>query len=739
MHLPLRARRRAILSAAIASLMIGCAAMLTGCGVDSAFPNTTVQGATVTLSGVVHGGQPPVAGAHLHLLQASASGYGAPSTSLLTANGTTILSDSIGPYIATGSDGSFSITGDYTCTAGSQVYLLATQGNPGLGTGGNNPALGLMAGLGACPAGGNFLATVPTIFMDEVSTVATAYALAGFFTDPTHLATSGTTLSATGITNAGANIAQLSSITTGQALATTPNGAGTVPQSEINTLADILAGCVNSSGTVQACTSLFSNAPSSLGTGATATASLTTGGVSSVTVNAAGSGYTQPPTVVFTGGGGSGALAYATVANGTVTGVTVTSAGTGYTSTPTVSFSTVPTDTASAIINIAHNPGKNVTNLLSLAGTAGPFQPVLSSLNDFSIAIQYVPGTAIFSVSGQQGGTGSNGSIAVDAAGNVWGPGNGYTSVLKISPLGATAKTITLAASGAVTGSFAKPLNVSVAPTTAGTIWAADYQLAYALPTASAFTVDSVYGGVVLDAAFDTNNNVWTSINYPASIGELNSSGGVLVASPYVPGGFTPQTNPATYPSNAFAVAVDSANHVWSLCNQCSGATDAPVAAEITSAGVALSGTSGDLPTTLGYPSWVTIDANNNAWISSFNGLLTKYSSTNTLLSGTSGYPSSGAITGGLNFIAVDGNNVIWGAGITNYLGAVFSISNSGTLTSPTTGYGVSTSYSGVSSLAIDGSGDVWALDYAGGLHEAIGLATPVVTPITPASLGVRP
>jgi hypothetical protein len=290
----------------------------------------------------------------------------------------------------------------------------------------------------------------------------------------------------------------------------------------------------------------------------------------------------------------------------------------------------------------------------------------------------------------------------VDAAGNVWGPGNGYTSVLKISPLGATAKTITLAASGAVTGSFAKPLNVSVAPTTAGTIWAADYQLAYALPTASAFTVDSVYGGVVLDAAFDTNNNVWTSINYPASIGELNSSGGVLVASPYVPGGFTPQTNPATYPSNAFAVAVDSANHVWSLCNQCSGATDAPVAAEITSAGVALSGTTGDLPTTLGYP-------------------------------------SSGAITGGLNFIAVDGNNVIWGAGITNYLGAVFSISNSGTLTSPTTGYGVSTSYSGVSSLAIDGSGDVWALDYAGGLHEAIGLATPVVTPITPASLGVRP
>jgi len=741
MHIPKPAQRCAIFSAAIASLTLGCAAMLTGCGIDATFPNTTLQGATVTLTGVVHGGQPPVSGSHLHLLQASAAGYGAPSTSLLTANGTTILSDSIGPYVTTSSSGTFSITGDYTCTAGSQVYLLATQGNPGLGVGGNNPNLGLMAGLGACPAAGNFLATVPSIFIDEVSTVATAYALAGFFTDPTHLATSGSTLSTTGITNAGANIAQLSGISTGMALTTTPNGAGTVPQAEINTLADILAGCVNSNGTVQACTTLFSNATSSAGTGATATASLSSGGVGSVTVNVGGASYTNPPTVVFTGSG-SGAAAYATVANGAVTSVTVTSAGTGYTVAPTVSFTTTPTDTASAIINIAHNPGNQVSNLLPLAGTAGPYQPVLSSLNDFSIAIQYVPSTAIFSVSGQQGSTGSNGSLAVDASGNVWGPGNGYTSVLEISPLGATTKTITLAASGAVTGNYAKPLNVSVSPSSAGTIWAADYQLAYAAPSASAFTVDSVYGSVVLDAAFDTNNNVWTAINYPASIGELGSSGTVLVATPYVPGGFTPQTSPATYPSNAFAVAVDSANHVWSLCNQCSGATEAPVAVEISSNGTALSGTAGDLPSTLGYPSWVVIDHNNNAWISSFNGRLTEYSSSNTLLSGT-GYPTSGAITGGLSFAAVDGNNTIWAGGINNYFGALYSVNGSGVLTSPSTGYQApspaSSSYYGVSSLAIDGSGNIWALDYNGGLHETIGIATPVVTPITPSSLGTRP
>ena len=52
-----------------------------------------------------------------------------------------------------------------------------------------------------------------------------------------------------------------------------------------------------------------------------------------------GSGYTTPPTVNFTGGGGTGATATATITNGQVTAVTVTAPGTGYTTVTTVSFS----------------------------------------------------------------------------------------------------------------------------------------------------------------------------------------------------------------------------------------------------------------------------------------------------------------------------------------------------------------------------------------------------------------
>lgn len=62
------------------------------------------------------------------------------------------------------------------------------------------------------------------------------------------------------------------------------------------------------------------------------------GGVTAVTVNTQGSGYTSAPTVSFTGGGGTGATAVAVVADGKVTAVQVTNPGSGYTTAPSVAF-----------------------------------------------------------------------------------------------------------------------------------------------------------------------------------------------------------------------------------------------------------------------------------------------------------------------------------------------------------------------------------------------------------------
>jgi hypothetical protein len=91
-----------------------------------------------------------------------------------------------------------------------------------------------------CRGSGNFNTSVPAIQVNEVSTVVAAYAMAGFATDATHVSSSGTSLARTGIANAFANAANLASISTGAALATTPGGHGTVPQSTINTVVAIL-------------------------------------------------------------------------------------------------------------------------------------------------------------------------------------------------------------------------------------------------------------------------------------------------------------------------------------------------------------------------------------------------------------------------------------------------------------------------------------------------------------------
>jgi hypothetical protein len=635
-------------------------ALLAGCGNTAVFPDTTSAGAAFAMNGKIHGGQQPVTGSHVHLMQAASSAYGAASTSLLTANGTTVLTDAIGGYVATDANGNFGITGTYSCTAGSQVYILATQGNPGLAAGTNNTGIGLMAGLGVCPQGGSLLTAVPNIFVDEVSTVATAFALAGFFTDATHLATNGSAGATTGINNAAANIAAISSITGGHALAVTPNGKGTVPQAELNVLANVLATCINSTGS--GCTTLFANAK-----------------------------------------------------NG----------------------ATLPTETATAAINIAHNPGANVAALYGTQSSTSPFQPTLTAAPaDFSVRIDYTPATAQFT------GTASNnqGTIAIDAAGNVWGPAAGQAAALELSPLGATLNSIKFTPGA---NSQYRPLNISVSP--AGTIWAADYSLAYALPNATVFTPandgSASWAGTEQAVSFDTANNAWTANNYPASLGTIGASGTVTAASAggFEPSGFAPSAG-KQYPSNVFLVAVDSNNDVWGVCSTCNAGTTG-VVAEITNSGTAISGTGGDTPSTFVYPSGIAIDSSNNAWITDFNtGLVTKYNSAN-VNQNTAGYPSS-PLPNSIYGITIDGSSNVWlGGGNGATSGVLFSLNNAGTLTSPAAGYQSQTgvTYYKSSSVATDGSGNIWILDNNGGLHVTLGIATPVVVPVTPSALGKRP
>lgn len=239
-------------------------AMFIGCSLQNTTPLDAVL-AVAALRGNVHGGQQPVTGAHVYLFAAVNSGYNVASTSLLQSIPDVTATDGTGTYVLTDSTGSFTLTGDYTCTTGQQLYLLATGGNPGLSGNVTNAALSLLAPIGACPSNGAAGLANETININEVTTVATAYALAGFMTSPTQVSSGSSTQSTLALANAFLNISSLVDVPSGSALAQTPAPAnGSAPQAQLNTLANILAGCVNSDGTGSACSNLFGYTPATL-------------------------------------------------------------------------------------------------------------------------------------------------------------------------------------------------------------------------------------------------------------------------------------------------------------------------------------------------------------------------------------------------------------------------------------------------------------------------------------------
>ena len=618
--------------------------LFAGCAGTYSAPPTASPSPGVKLSGSVFGGQQPIVGAHIYLFAANTNGYGQASVPLLNPSATG-LSDSIGAYVTTDDQGGFTITGDYSCTPNTQVYLYAQGGNPGAGV---NSGAGLLAALGNCPSSNSFLATVPFISVNEVTTVAAAYAMAGFASDATHVSSSGTALAQTGIANAFANAANLADISSGTALTATPAGNGNVPNTLINTLANVLAACVNSNGPGSApCSTLFANSLS---------------------------------------GGASG---------------------------------TTPTDTASAIINIAHNPGANIAALFTLPTATSPFAPSLASApNDLSIFLRYnFPG-----INSQSFLT-----IAIDGSGNAWIPNDETNSIVELSSNGS----LISPSAGYANGQLSNPSSVAIDDS--GNAWVANINTKSVTKISSNGTVLSPSSGFTrggldnpLGIAVDGAGNAWIANDAGASVASVTklSSDGAAVSpdSGFVGGGL----------NHPFGIALDSAGNAW-IANISNNSVS-----KFSNAGVAISPptgyTGGGLDATFG----IAIDNSGNAWIA--NGSSGNDPNRITKLSNDGVPQSSGFTGGGLNFptaIAIDGSGSVW---IANLASSISRFSNSGVAISPSTGYSVGPHF--LNAIAVDGSGSVWVTTDTA-VEVFIGAATPVVTPLATGvknnTLGSRP
>ena len=454
-------KRSALLCAAAVPL-----ALLSGCAMTSSGP---ADSTIAEVAGVVHGGQSPIQGATvvLYVTASTSPGYYHPGVVIGSAT--------------TNASGSFTISPSATtsnCPAGQYAYISSAGGYPsGSPALANNSTL-LMAALGAC----SNISSSTTVIINEVTTVAAAYALSGFAAATANgsiyqanvgasgsdNAVTGTSTQAAGLGHAFLNSANLANYVTGTANSQTANITvgtttvnGSVPLAEINSLGDIMQACVNGATGNSSCVSLFADTPS-------------------------------------------------------ISGV-------------------APTNTLQAMIYLARNPASaaamnGTTGLFSIVPSGGAaFQPQLSAAPpDWSLAIVYK--SAAF--------TTSDYFIGMDANDTVYAGANTTASkIVGLSAYGVATPSFAAAGAGTTTR--------QIAPDALGNIWVASDATLLTQYSASAGTITNTYtytGGAVYGVAVDKANNVWVgnAVATTPNVTELAYPGYAINYTATVAGTFEP-------------------------------------------------------------------------------------------------------------------------------------------------------------------------------------------------------
>jgi hypothetical protein len=464
--------------------------------------------------------------------------------------------------------------------------------------------------LGNCPVAGVFPSST-FVMMNEVSTVAAAYAMAGFATDATHVGSSGTALAQVGIANAFANAANLVELPSGTALATTPAGNGFAPQAQINTLGNILAACVNSTGTVTGptnptpCYTLFSNALSSGTTGVqpidTATAAINIAhnsatNIANLYLLASSSPPFAPGLTVqpkdftvrlgFTGGG-------------------------------------------------LYHP-----NMVAIDGKGNAWLSNLNNNSQAGTVTEYSSlGAAISPSTGYAGGgLASAGYIAIDGSGNAWIANGGCFCITELSSSGAPLSGVNGFTSNQLVGN---PGYIAIDGS--GTIWvAAPGEILTASGTGAislAFLDSGVGWGI---PRIDQSGNFWFTNLSSSYVNELSNTGAAL--SP--PAGF--YLGSSTFGRDSTSLAFDRFGNVWVIFY---GAFNTSGVAELSSSGALLSPNAGFGSGGVA----IAVDGANNIWV------LDSVEFYELSQSGTIIFPPTANMSGNVaQTLALDGSGDMW-------------------------------------------------------------------------------
>ncbi len=627
--------------------------------------------AAAAVSGAVHGGQQAVSGSQVTAYAAGTGGFGSSAVALacVTTNASGAFSFGTAPSgICSGT----SLPTSFTCPSSScpssatQIYLIASGGNPGLsGTPApDNAALVLLAALGPYSS----LSQSTHVNLTELTTAAAVYSLAQMMgAGGVSCVDCGSPLAGIlaqarfigakppALESAFSRANSLVSFSSSAPAAALPapaicTGGGSDPvncgaETKLDSLADALAACVNTSGpTSSACKQLFCVA----------------------TPGATSSGGTCTPPA-----GGA-----------------------------------IPADTLQSALAIALNPGTvPASGIFSLVSATPPFTPVLASApNDWTLALNFTGG-----------GLSKPNGIAIDAGGNVWVSNN--TGVAELSSSG-----IALSPSTGYTGG-GLDFPIGIAVDAVGNVWTVNVNnnsVSELNGSGAALSPSGGYIGGGLSypdgIAIDAGGNVWVANYNNSSVTKLSSAGAALSpATGYAGGGLN-------QPS---AIAVDAGGSIW-VTNIGGSANDVT---ELSGSGAALSPAAGYTGGGLNGSYSIAIDASGNVWMpNSGNDSVTELSSSGAALSPSTGY-IGGGLNRPFG-IAIDAGGNVWVANQGNGSGnSVTELSGTGAALSPSAGF-TDGGLTSPLAIAIDAAGDVWVANNGNSsITELIGAATPKKTP----------
>ncbi len=235
--------RRAHRSIHLQWLVVWPLLLLVGCAATEITPLNVPE--ALDFQGVVRSGQQPIVGASVRVYATGGAAIGSASIALLPQS------------FPTDQNGSFSISGTYTCPLpDSQVYVIATGGSSGASAK-SNPALALMTALGSCET----LGSVPFATVNESTTVGSIWPLALYAKSGVAIGAGSADLQA--LEAAAATIGKLVNLADGTAPGLMLLTGEVAPTAKLQTLADVIANCAGSAGGTagdgSSCGNLFSS------------------------------------------------------------------------------------------------------------------------------------------------------------------------------------------------------------------------------------------------------------------------------------------------------------------------------------------------------------------------------------------------------------------------------------------------------------------------------------------------